>query len=132
MWARPNLSNAGIVFTNSIVTSGDSAITSTGPFPDAENCARFDVPSTTMAECFSGSIVLAQRDPGRAHACPPSKWPTGNVFYSTAAIGFVNYHNGVGGDYHLLPSSPAKGAASDGSDPGANVDAVLSAVSAVQ
>jgi len=122
----------GIVFTNSIVTSGDSAITSTGPFPDAENCARFDVPSTTMAECFSGLSFSSNAMLAAPTLYPPSKWPTGNFFYSTAAIGFVNYHNGVGGDYHLLPSSPAKGAASDGSDPGANVDAVLSAVSAVQ
>ncbi len=51
---------------------------------------------------------------------------------SPTEIGFVNYQNGNGGDYHLLPSSPAKGAASDGSDLGANVDAVLTAISGVK
>jgi hypothetical protein len=44
----------------------------------------------------------------------------------------VNYQNGNGGDYHLLPNSPAKGAASDGKDLGADVDAVLSAVKGVK
>jgi hypothetical protein len=61
-----------------------------------------------------------------------SDWPSGNLFYSTSAIGFVNYNNGNGGDYHLLPSSPAIGAASDGTNLGADVDAVLNAVSGVQ
>jgi hypothetical protein len=44
----------------------------------------------------------------------------------------VNFSNGNGGDYHLRPSSSAKGAASDGTDLGANVNAVLSAVGNVR
>lgn len=38
------------------------------------------------------------------------------------SVGFVNYNNGNGGDYHLASSSPYKGQASDGTDPGANMD----------
>jgi hypothetical protein len=44
----------------------------------------------------------------------------------------VNYNDGNGGNYRLLSSSLAKGAASDGTDVGADVDAVLAAVSGVQ
>jgi hypothetical protein len=33
--------------------------------------------------------------------------------------------NAAGGDYHLAASSPYKGQATDGTDPGADIDAVL-------
>jgi hypothetical protein len=122
----------GFVFTNSIVTSGDSAITSTGPFPDAENCARHDVPLTTMTDCFSNPTFSSNALLSVPAQYSSSSWPTGNSFYSSSAIGFVNYNQGNGGDYHLTSSSPAIGAASDGTNLGANVDAVLNAVSGVQ
>jgi hypothetical protein len=35
---------------------------------------------------------------------------------------FRNYNNGVGGDYHLVAGSPYAGAATDGTDIGANID----------
>jgi len=44
----------------------------------------------------------------------------------------VNYNNGIGGDYHLSANSPFKGKASDGSDPGANIDQVNAAVQGVE
>jgi hypothetical protein len=61
-----------------------------------------------------------------------SDWPNGNFFYSTSTIGFVNYKNGNGGDYHLSPASPAIGAASDGKNLGADMDAVLNAIKGVR
>jgi hypothetical protein len=52
-------------------------------------------------------------------------WPTGNFFPpDPSAVQFADYSNGNGGDYHLLPGSPYKNAGSDGTDVGANVDAV--------
>lgn len=49
----------------------------------------------------------------------------GNFYPATLAqIGFVNYNNGVGGDYHLAVGSPYKGLASDGTDPGVNMDLI--------
>jgi len=45
---------------------------------------------------------------------------------SMASLLFANYNNGIGGDYHLQSSSPYKNQASDGTDPGANVDVVNS------
>jgi hypothetical protein len=54
-------------------------------------------------------------------------WPasSSNFFPATAsAVGFVNYNNGNGGDYHLSSTSPYKNAATDGKDLGANIDTV--------
>lgn len=51
----------------------------------------------------------------------------GNFFPSDLLeVGFVNYNAGNGGDYHLAPGSPYKGLATDGADPGANIDTLNS------
>ena len=44
---------------------------------------------------------------------------------------FVNFNNGNGGDYHLLSTSPYKGAATDGKDLGADINAILSMTAGV-
>jgi hypothetical protein len=122
----------GFTFTNSIVLSGEYPMWSTGA-GGSTDCANADVPLTTMNQCFSGYTFAYNAILSAPAQYPPTKWPTGNFFYSSPdALEFVNYNNGDGGDYHLLPSSPAKGAASDGTDIGANVDLVLSNVSGVQ
>jgi hypothetical protein len=120
----------GFVFTNSIVTAGEYPVWSTG---GAGNCANFDLPLSTMQQCFSGFSFASNAILAAPAEYPSSKWPAGNSFYSTPeAMNFVNYNNGSGGDYHLLPSSPAKNAASDGKDLGADVDAVVAAINGVQ
>jgi Putative Ig domain len=125
----PNtLKMPGFNFTNSIVTAGEYPVWSTGQFQNAD-CANADVPLITIEECFSGSSFSSNAILSASSLYPASKWPAGNWFYASPAdIGFVNYQNGNGGDYHLLPTSPAKGAASDGKDLGADVNAVLAAV----
>jgi len=56
-----------------------------------------------------------------------SNYP-GNYFPAAMSnVGFVNYNNGNGGDYHLLSSSPYKNAGTDGKDLGADIDAVNAA-----
>jgi hypothetical protein len=52
-------------------------------------------------------------------------YPTGNAF--PADLGSVGFVDAANGDYHLASSSPYKGQATDGSDPGANIDAVMAA-----
>jgi hypothetical protein len=121
----------GFIFANSIVASGTAPVWSTGAHGNS-NCARYDVPLRTADLCFSGYTFSNNAILSSPSVFPPSSWPLGNAFYSPAAIGFVNYNNGSGGDYHLLPTSPAKGAANDGTDMGANVDAVLAALSGVR
>ena len=129
----PNpLQMSGFTFTNSIVLSGEYPMWSTGAGGKI-NCANADVPLTTMNQCFTGYNFSYDAIISAPAEYPPSKWPAGNFFYSSPdALQFVNYNNGDGGDYHLLASSPAKNAASDGTDLGANVDLVLSDVSGVQ
>jgi Putative Ig domain len=53
-----------------------------------------------------------------------SRYPAGNFFPTVASwqSGFASYATG---DYHLVPTSPFKGAATDGSDLGANIDLVI-------
>jgi hypothetical protein len=123
----------GFTFTNSIVTGGELAIRSTGQFGDAD-CARTDIPVTVIEKCFSPGYVVAPNAILSSPAqYPPSRWPSGLLFYNVPTdIGFMDYQNGNGGDYHLMPTSPAKGAASDGTDLGANVDAILTAIKGVR
>jgi hypothetical protein len=45
-----------------------------------------------------------------------------------ADLQFVNFNGGNGGDYHLLPSSSYKNAATDGKDLGADIDAIQAAI----
>jgi hypothetical protein len=119
-------------FTNSIITAGELPLSTTGD-GRGPNCADPDVPLKVMINCFSGSLFSSNAVLASPAKYPPSSWPGGNYFYnSPASIGFVNFNNGNGGDYHLLPTSPAKGKASDGLDLGANAEAVYAAISTVR
>ena len=127
--APDTVQTPGFIFANSIVVAGSSPVTSTGSGLYT-NCARDQNPLKTINKCFSNyqfSFNAILDSP-----LSPSDWPNGNFFYSTSTIGFVNYNNGNGGDYHLLPSSPAVGAASDGKNLGADVDPVLNAIKGVR
>jgi hypothetical protein len=118
------------VFTNSIVNAGIYPVWSTG---NAANCAAHDSPLITFNACFSSYTFAAN-----AIIAPPSidsaaKWPSGNFFpAAAAAVQFVNYNGGNGGDHHLQPSSPYKGKGTDGKDLGADVDAIGSATAGVE
>ena len=109
--------------TNSIVSSlPGTVITATG---NGGSCA-FSGDSTLMRlqHCLVAPQITANALIGASGA-----WPSGNYFPpNPGAVQFANYNNGNGGDYHLLPSSPYKNAASDGADVGANVDAVNQAI----
>ncbi len=56
-----------------------------------------------------------------------SSYPANNFYPAgplPSNINFVNYNNGIGGDYHLLASSPYKNASTDGKDVGADIDMI--------
>jgi len=113
---------SNFLFANSIVTTGYSPIWSTG---GTTNCAFFDVPLTTLTSCFSSYTFSSNALVAVSSKFPPSVWPKGNTFLpNIAAVGFVNFNNGNGGDYHLTPTSPLKNRGSDGKDLGADVNAV--------
>ncbi len=116
--------------SNSLVTTGKYPIWSTGG--GSTNCAYYDKPLTTFNACFSPYSFANNALIASPSSYPPSAWPSGNAFPASAdTVQFVNYNNGNGGDYHLLPSSPYKNAASDGKDLGADVDTILSKTAGV-
>lgn len=120
---------ANFSFTNSIVNAGAYPVWSTG---GSNNCAIHDVPVTTMTACFTNSTLSTNALIAVPNNSPSSSWPSPNFFpVNAAAVQFVNYNNGNGGDYHLQPSSPYKNAGTDGMDLGADVDSVLSAIAGV-
>src|ERR1022692_3799096 len=86
------------VFTNNIVSVGTYPVWSIGGGPG--NCAYFDKPLTTFNACFSSSSFASNALIGNSPAFPATLWPSGNFFPATAAVQFVNYNGGKGGDYH--------------------------------
>jgi hypothetical protein len=71
---------------------------------------------------FAGNVLAST-------GMPESVFPAGNFLpTNVAAIGFADYANG---DLHLSSASPYKGKATDGTDPGADVDAVMAATQGV-
>jgi hypothetical protein len=123
---------SNFVFTNSIVDAGTYPVWSTGS-GGAADCAYHDSPLTTFNACFSSYTFSTDALIASPSSYPSSKWPAGNFFpATTAAVQFVNYNGGIGGNYQLLSSSPYKGLGTDGQDLGANVSAVNSAIAGVQ
>jgi len=112
-------------FTNSIVNAGKYPVWSTG---GDTNCAAADIPTTTFDACFKPYKFTRN-----AIIDPTGSWPSGNFFPKDAkAVGFVNFADGNGGDYHLRPNSPFKGKGTDGKDLGADVDKILAAIEGVR
>jgi Putative Ig domain len=110
-------------FENNLVTVGSSPVWSIGGGP--ANCAYYDKPLTTFIACFSEFSFTKNALIGTPASYPVRAWPQGNAFPSNVnAVGFVNYHDGNGGDYRLLPSSPYKNAGTDGKDLGADVETI--------
>jgi hypothetical protein len=69
---------------------------------------------------FQGNVIIGAQ---------PTLYPPNNAFpVNQIAVRFVDFG---GGDYRLLTESPYKGDATDGKDPGADVDAVNAATTGV-
>ena len=117
------LQMVNISLNNSISAAGVYPVWSTG---GATNCAYYDKPLITFNACFNPYSFAHNAIVGSSSNYPPSLWPPSTFFPPNAsAAQFVDYKNGNGGDYHLLPSSPYKNAGTDGKDLGADVDAIL-------
>jgi len=120
-----------LVFTNNLVNAGMAPTSTTGG--GTANCAYNSRPTISLPACFQKYTFSHNAIIASPSNYPPSKYPTGNYFPATAsAVGFVNYNNGIGGDYHLLSSSPYKNAGIDGKDLGADMNALDAAIVSVK
>jgi hypothetical protein len=129
----PSTQMKNLVFTNNIINAGIYPIWSTGNEGTLANCAAQDSPLITFNACFSPYTFAANAIIDPPALALPSTWPSGNFFpASTAAVQFVNYNGGNGGNYQLQPSSPYKGKGTDGKDLGADVAAIASATAGVE
>jgi hypothetical protein len=122
----------GIVWKNSIVLAGKYGVFSSG---GAGNCASALTvsPKEKFDACWVAPYVFTNNLILGGNTIPKDVWPAGNITYATSQAGtYVNFNGGSMGDYHLAPNSPGKGAADDGTDVGANVDAVTREIAGIR
>lgn len=116
----------GVSITNSIFSSlPGNQVTATGN--DAGCAFTGSTPLIKLNNCLAPGYSLTGNALIGASSIWNSgpAWPAGNFFPANpAAVVFANYSNGNGGDYHLLPTSPFAGKATDGKDPGADISKV--------
>jgi len=100
--------SSGFVFTNNIMQNNAWAIMGNSASPGNGTIAAFFPGSQ-----FFGSIIAG---------ASPATYPSGNFYPpSLSAVGFVDLGNG---NYRLSASSPYIRSATDGTDVGANIDAI--------
>jgi hypothetical protein len=120
----------GFVFTNNMVVTGRYPIWSAGG--GLTSCAAVGTPAQKISKCFSTNTYKNNALIGTPDAFPPASWPTGNFFPTDGnKAGFVQFDNGVNGDYRLQPNSPYKNAGTDGKDLGADIVGLDSALAGV-
>jgi hypothetical protein len=98
-------------FTNNILANNQSGLVITNTANDFASVAKLFNGASFLDNVWAGAPLASQ--------FPGNYYPS-----SLLSVGFANYDNGNGGDYHLTAQSPFKGQASDGIDPGANIDAL--------
>lgn len=108
--------------TNNIFNATEHPVTSTGGGA-GRNCAagpgmRFL--DNVLHSCFSSFTFEHNVLIGGGVGFPKNNQAPGNP----RDVGFVNFANGNGGDYRLSEKSKFKHKASDGKDPGADIDAI--------
>jgi len=111
-----------MTLTNNVMISGVSGAVNEIGGGITTNCAELLTGTAAFNACWSpytlgGNCFIANGS---------NTWPGSNVTSLASQTGaYVNYNNGDGGDYHLVPGSSCNGQALDGTDPGADIDLVL-------
>lgn len=121
---------SGFVFVNNLVQSPIWPTWSAGG--GYSDCASSETPLTILQTCFGtgGYVFTGNVLVGDFSKYPASKWPAGQTFLpSMDSVGFVDYAHG---NYQLSSSSPYKGKATDGRDPGADVAGLTTMIAGVQ
>jgi len=144
-WDGPQVQIKKFTFRNNLVGSGNRGIVAFPPGGGRPTCLVPDGATGMMDRCFGNSWILTNNvivqtndkpglpgDPyphtphcGALKSCEqffPKDW---------RAVGFIDFRNGDGGDYHLSLSSRYRKAGSDGREVGADIDAILDATKGV-
>ena len=120
---------SNITFTNNIALAG---MYSVWAMYYGTTCAHSGYPLDTFDGCWNQYLVTNNSIIGYPNVNDPGPWPAGNYFPATpAAVGFLNYNNGVGGNYQLTASSPYANKGTDGKDLGADINALNQAIAGV-
>jgi hypothetical protein len=130
---------ANFSFDNNLMTSGTYGFHQVLPMGHKPGCDAKSGSGMigTLNGCMGNTWtargnVFANSSSSNSSKFPGGPLPAGNLeVTSLDAVGFVNFNDGNGGDYHLLPSSPYKNAGLDGKDPGADIDSMLAATAGV-
>jgi hypothetical protein len=121
---------SGLSITNSILVTSGKSVFSTGG-PEQQNCtaAAFGKSARDfLGQCFSSYTFHHNVIVG-----PQDEWPKDNkTLKSVGDVGFSDYKDGAGGDYHLSAHSKFKKAGSDQKDLGADLDAIEQATAGVR
>jgi len=113
---------SGFVFTNNLILTAAFPVWNASGDLNGVSCAVKDVPIVSITNCFTTFTFQDNGLIGSPVTYPPSAWPGTNFFLNTpAAVEFVNYNNGNGGNYELQSGSPYKNKGSDGKDLGADI-----------
>jgi hypothetical protein len=94
-----------------------------GIFGDAKGSGNPAINYYFPDSTFTQNVFIAP-PAGHSKLYPPTGyfWPA-----TVSEVGFVDYHDGVGGDYRLSSASPYKNLGTDGKDIGADIDALMAA-----
>jgi len=117
-----------VTVSNSILATGTYQAVGTGTgSSDCSNGWDPQNPTKVMNACWtpyalSTNVMLSGF----------GTWPTNNWSDTPTGVQFVNYNNGVGGNYQLAASSPYLNKGSDGKDVGADVSQILTQTLGVQ
>jgi hypothetical protein len=98
---------SGFVFTNNVLVDNGYTIKGSGTAEGNPAIARY----------FPGGHIVGNIITG----ADANKYPIANYYPTLAGVGFADYE---GGNYRLSPSSPFVRAATDGTDPGVNFNAL--------
>jgi hypothetical protein len=133
------------VFRNNLVGSGDYGFRGLVLGRGNRGCADADGALGTLQLCFHNTwifdknVIVDNSKKGISIGEPYPKTPHCGALPSCTQfypkhwkdVGFVNFNDGNGGDYHLQPASRYYRAGTDGKDVGADMDALTAAVAGV-
>ena len=136
---------ANFAFTNNLMGSGDHGFHQVLPGNGLPGCGASHASGAigalngcmgnTWSFTHNGIVGSSVSVPGAPYPTTPNCGAPSTCLQLNAPdlnnIGFVNFNNGNGGDYHLLMTSPFKNAGSDGKDLGADIDGLANATAGI-